>query len=270
MQITSHPLTLEECFRDFNTRFPKNDPRRLLLGEFTGASQNPTITRWLNGKNNPTGGNKWRSIAFFSQLGYTIPQFVNIRPLYQRAIKLFALGVMDARTLAIDGFGFQGATPTDKMYQAFEYDRSILEEREPALRQFINQHAEDLEVAKQLFDEQYGAAKLPIAIEVVAPILTVVPTEVVAPLTSKPMLPKAPEKTKPKLSHDTILQSAAHLVQGLKPLLELIVSDAFTAEERAVLRELAGRDDIFKLSNVFDQLCSERARSQSNKQETKR
>lgn len=269
MNLLTPTLTLEECFHDFKTRFPKNDPKRLLLGEFTGASQGRTIGRWLGGQLQPTGEYKWRSIAFFTLLGYTIPQFVNIRPLYQRAIQLFALGVMDAKKLATEGFGFQGVNATHKMYQAFERDRSTMPERETALRQYLKQHTEDLEAAKQLFDEQYGVIKLALP-EVAGTPEPSVPKILVQPVPVRltQSLP-ATAPVKPKLSHDILLGSAANLIQGLLPLLELIASDAFTAAERAQLRDSTGRDGVFKLSNVLEQLCGERARSQTTKQGAK-
>lgn len=266
-------LTLAECFRDFNERFPKTDQsgQRQLLGEFTGANQEQTINRWLSGKLQPGGEYKWRSIAFFSLLGYKIQLFEAAGYHYKRAIELLALDVITADKLAGEGFGFAGQEPKSRMYRVFENGETPLSPvRTVTLQNFIDQHVEDLTAAKQLFDEQYGAIKLA-AVEISSQPESVVVIPTAQPAAAvRPLRPTASAVVRPKLSHDTILTSAANFAQGLLPLLELIASDAFSAAERAELRERAGGDGIFKLSNILENLCGERARNQSIKQGVKR
>ncbi len=61
--------------------------------------------------------------------------------------------------------------------------------------------------------------------------------------------------------HDLLIDAAAGLVNTLLPLADLLLSDAYSAEDRSRLRERAGGDGIFKLANRLNRLCGEKARS---------
>ena len=57
-----------------------------------------------------------------------------------------------------------------------------------------------------------------------------------------------------------LLQTFADLVDVMLPLAKHLNSSNITSQERAKLRELTGKDGIFKLSNLLNRLCSETAR----------
>lgn len=260
-------VTLKQCFQHYNERFPRKDktPERLFLAQFAETAKEQTIQDWLREKSKPAGEYKWRAVAFFALLGYPIDAYVRVRPVIQRAIELLALDVVTAQTLVKKGFGFSSTNATSEMYVVLGTNRAMLPEREIALERFVAEHTGDLLAAKQLFDEQYGAIRLDVP-EITLqpkPVVGIQPEQPAAAV--RPLRPVVSAVVRPKLSHDTILNSAANLVQGLLPLLELIASDAFSAAERAQLRERAGGDGIFKLSNVLEDLCGERARNQSTK-----
>lgn len=59
---------------------------------------------------------------------------------------------------------------------------------------------------------------------------------------------------------DTLLVTAA-LLGALLPLARHLDSDDCTPQDRSKLRSLMGEDGMFELSNHFNRLCSERARS---------
>jgi hypothetical protein len=75
--------------------------------------------------------------------------------------------------------------------------------------------------------------------------------------------PQAPSRAPSALhavSPATVTVLAAHL-EAVLPLVRLLNSDACSAEDRSRLRSLIGNDEMFELSNVLNNLCSERARN---------
>jgi hypothetical protein len=59
--------------------------------------------------------------------------------------------------------------------------------------------------------------------------------------------------------HQQTIKETVKLMKKLIPLVKLIVSDEFTADERRQLRILLDYDGVFKLSNLINRLCSEKA-----------
>jgi hypothetical protein len=267
--MSPKPVTLKQCFRSYNERFPKsNGPTaRQFLGKFTEAAKEQTVQGWLTEKSMPLGEYKWRCIAFFALLGYPIEPYVRVRPIIQRAIELLALDVVPVQTLVSKGFCFESSNATGEMYVVIEKNRAMLPEREIALERFFAEYTEDLLIAKQLFSEAYGTAALetttsqaePTPPQAVTPSLE---QRKIARLDPKPAVPEG-EKTGTKLSRKALIQSTAYLILALEPNLELLASDTFSAAERATLRDLTGGDGIFKVSNYFEKLCSEQARKQT-------
>lgn len=56
------------------------------------------------------------------------------------------------------------------------------------------------------------------------------------------------------------LEVTGYLILAMLPLAEKIVSDDFSADDRRNLREMTGGDAVFRLSNVLEALCGEKAR----------
>ncbi|MFO0718988.1 MAG: hypothetical protein U0522_03105 [Candidatus Paceibacterota bacterium] len=82
---------------------------------------------------------------------------------------------------------------------------------------------------------------------------------------SHPVLPGTPvESASALLDHKAIVAMTANLILALHPLVSTVLSDDFTPEQRAELRQRTqhGRDSkLFELSNNLNRLCSERART---------
>jgi hypothetical protein len=70
----------------------------------------------------------------------------------------------------------------------------------------------------------------------------------------------APEMATEK--HKTLVILAG-MVKAALPLAELVLTDEFSADDRAELRKLCGGDGVFRLSNRLSNLCGETARNGS-------
>jgi hypothetical protein len=62
------------------------------------------------------------------------------------------------------------------------------------------------------------------------------------------------------LTKENIVQTFCHMMKALNPLAEAILSDRFTAGERREMRDMLGRNDLFRTSLVLDGLSSEDSR----------
>jgi len=67
-------------------------------------------------------------------------------------------------------------------------------------------------------------------------------------------------------NHQVILQSLKSIIEAATPLAELVLSDAFSQEERRALRESFEKDGLFVFSNTLSALCSARAREEAIKE----
>ncbi|MFC1656547.1 hypothetical protein ACFL14_01085 [Patescibacteria group bacterium] len=66
---------------------------------------------------------------------------------------------------------------------------------------------------------------------------------------------------------DAIIRATASNIQALDSLVGLVLSDSFTAEDRAKIRQLAGSDTVFRTSNSLNRLCGETARRKISQKE---
>jgi hypothetical protein len=62
--------------------------------------------------------------------------------------------------------------------------------------------------------------------------------------------------------HDAVIQATAAMLTSVYPLLQLVNSDQYSAEERADLRKKLGFFGAMQISTELNRLCSERARDQ--------
>ena len=58
-----------------------------------------------------------------------------------------------------------------------------------------------------------------------------------------------------------MINDIAALVLELLPKVELAVSDSFSPRDREKIRSRSGEDGVFRLSNILNRLCGERARA---------
>jgi hypothetical protein len=61
-------------------------------------------------------------------------------------------------------------------------------------------------------------------------------------------------------SKDATMQELAHLIDKIKPLVEKLLSDAFSAEDRRQFRRIVGVEKHFITVTMMNALCSETAR----------
>ena len=252
--MSSVILTLNECLAAFDQRFPikKGNTERELLAQFTKSDSKRTLQRWFDGSNLPVGGKKWSAVVFFQLLGYKVAEFEKNRPVYQRAIEMFTLDLATSEEVAT-AFQLTGVDPKNRMYRVFDGNYDIRPERLRSIIKFTNSQMEDIGIAKDLFLEVYGE------LMVSKPSLT---TALPAPekLTGVKIVTNVPSKK--QVVPDVMIDTLANLIRAMLPLAALVASDTFTASDRALLRERAHGDGVFRLSNILDQLCGERARTQ--------
>ena len=63
----------------------------------------------------------------------------------------------------------------------------------------------------------------------------------------------------PSIAREAIIESFGVSVKAMLPLARLLESSNFSPEERARVRDIAGRDGVVQLVNVMSRLCGERS-----------
>lgn len=273
MSLPRQILSLAECFRDYSERFPKkeNSKERGYLGEFIKADQSSTVRRWLTGEKLPTGERKWRAICFFEKIGYCVSERTALLPVYWCAIELFAFDIVSAEAIATGGFNITGIDPKDSLLKRIERNAKMTSKKACAVFDVESMYEEELGNAKRVFYEKYGDVMLSVLEVPSTQQKTPVPVVGLKAVPDDTSLEKQKNNLKPKitrvestqLSHQTVLLTLGHLINGIIPLAGMVASDTFSRDERAQLRALTGDDGIFRLSNLFEQLCGERARKQN-------
>jgi hypothetical protein len=89
-----------------------------------------------------------------------------------------------------------------------------------------------------------------------------------AELMSAPLPEAGPERIEPpsgapspaRSKGEHLITYAASMLKGVLPLVRQLNSEQSSAVDRSGLRDAVGNDDMFELSNILNDLCSERAR----------
>lgn len=216
--------SVQECLRHYVAN-PRDEKPGDALSSFTGAPFHPTVRRWINGTVTPHGDYLLAIMYFLEDRDYTVLELKGLNKSVKEVGWLIAHKVISIEE-AQQAIGYP---ETSGLRRVLFGRGGTSKARLKKLGNLARQHrqAEGLHLVKAV---------------------------------NSPPKAASGKANGQYLSHDRLLQILADVVKAGLPLAELIVSDAFTAEERKRFRCMVGGDGTFRFSNALNRLCGEKAR----------
>lgn len=224
---------------------------REILAEFAGISPD-TTQRWKTRVIKPAGESLIRVRHFLELCGYEVTEHENLDPVARELGRALAYGVASTEDIAeaLD------APMIHRRHRVHEYligRRRMMPER----REKAKVYNASLE-AKVRAAREAWLKKLPIVRKVRA----AKPEDMVAAALPVARGLLALSGADAHGEKKFVIEAAAHLVLGLIPLADYLLSESCSEEDRKKLHELAGADSVLKLTTRLRRLCSETARRQ--------
>ncbi len=216
--------TLQECLHHYGKTLPTGQKGiHESLAEFCDVSAD-TAYRWVRGKHPPLGENIFRCAVFLQSFGYDVNELRELSPAVCKAATMLARREVTAEALQ-EALGVSRKS----VLQILHGRRRMSKKVQRRLERFVAQAG--------------GKDKRPTHVR---------------------QEPKTVEREVASANgtggHDAIIDALANQTRALLPLVKLVLTDAFTPEERHRLRHLVGNDGVFHLKNELSRLCSEKAR----------
>lgn len=230
--------TVMQCFKHFIANLPKDNPilKRKIL-DFLGIKNWDTMKSWERGANAPVGEPELRLQHLLAFLGYEVAELEVLKPLIRAAAALVAFQVLSLEEIVtLMGVNRQG------VYGILKDGHGTSQAVEDRLATLVQQRGQELA------DKQAVLAALRASVKLTS--------------SNGEASSLAPARPAPATTGVSGVQVAdlAIYIRVMLPLAETLTSDRFTAADRARVRELAGADNVFTLSNLLAQLCGEQAR----------
>lgn len=239
--------TQAACLAHYASSTFSEDPR-MGLARFTGTTVHPTVHRWMRGTSVPIGENAIGARYYLELLGYEITE--NPRdPVLQEIGRMVAYDIATVEDLCKE-VGTVTDYGRDNMLGVLLGRISVSDERRAMLESFALSFRDIIDEKKREL-----IAQLPHRVPQAKSAEAIVQRPVPSPISAI----TAPPSGKLSMS---LVSSLAHLVQATIPLAEIVNSDKCSPEDRKKLRDLAGGDGVFRLANLLNRLCGEKARSQ--------
>lgn len=249
--MEKHHRTTEECFKHF-ARDAHNFERRKAVAKFAQVVMEPTVRKWFTDRFTASGEKLIKVRFFLDLLGYKVEEIENMDPVFQNLARLFAFDIISFDDV-VAICGYEGENARDQTMRVLTGKIGMYADRYQKVYSEVREMAELIEHHRKELLQKYAAYKLPETNGATGP-----SEGQPAPIAAA--LPHMSAAT-PRLSaHEQVIRSLAHQVEAMLPLADLLLSDQFSAKERARLRELTGSDGVFKLSNRLNALCGEKAR----------
>lgn len=257
--VTNQPLAA--CLKDFARRFEGRNyaAQRKRISEFVGCSHDSSVIYWLSGKYQPHGTSFWKTVVFFHLIGYRVEEFEQLRMEYQKAVILMGAGMVSPEELA-EVFGYESKQQVSQLLVVLRNNSQLSADKMTAIRTYVDDNASTVVEVKKQVQTDYRDVLLATQL-----------TEVV-PRAAPPEPAGQPEATPDVvagLSPEVTIAVLADLIKAALPLAQWLESDAATEDMRAQLRERSGRaaDGVFRLGNLLNRLCGERARQSLRQQQ---
>ena len=222
-------------FFEWVAKQPAREKSKLIkyLGTFCQVKQIKTVENWVNGQYTPNGTHLLKVTVFADLLKFELPWLLQLknRPVLFRLIQVIAFDLVTADAIS-------------KTLQYASRDHLFR-----VLRGHCGVSSSRLKQVQKILQENNFPAEVDRAIEIFSNQLPLT-TGKAEPLPIKPS----------SIASDvnvTLTVLSIHL-RSVQPLLELVASDGFSAEDRATLRRMV---DIFGIANLCGQLCGEDARN---------
>ncbi len=242
--------TFEECLSHYRKNGGDHSFKRML--DFSVSKNEGTLRRWFV-DSAPNGVYRIRLQQYLSDIGYKIKELQGASEEIRLACQLLSYDLATEDEIA-SGFGIpehrwsrlphmlvRGTMADDRLAKGRLY----------------------LAPLKTLLAEVHEGRILALS--------NTVPSTAQKPDATKaapaaPSVPAVPSSSAPPAhvikDHDAVIQATAAMLTSVYPLLQLVNSDQYTAEERKALREKLGFFGAMQISTELNRLCSERAREQ--------
>lgn len=221
--------TTQECLTHLGRQVPSSDVERGAfykpIADFTRRSHS-TVGRWFKGESAIEGESLLRLRYYLTKLGYQVSELEMLHPTIRELGRVIAEGKIEFEK-AVDLIGID----RDQLYRTVLRGVMPLDDR--------------LERIAELVKELGGGTSAGRSERVV----------------TREVASRKGDQANAGLSREDTILSLACLIKAATPLAQAIVSDAFSAEDRQRLRDLAGKDGVYRLSTIMNRLCSEAARS---------
>jgi len=215
-----------------------------LVAAFTGGKPT-TVTGWVN-KNNPPRGLMLNGLqVLLYVLGVESPEFLRVTQYGQYLARLMAFQLVSLEKAQ----EFIGAGYPQAVFETIRGERDPYDE-DVAIRPTIS-----LEELQQRFDGSLTAAEEKLRKRFENPETT--PGDIVRDAGG--VQQGTPAAMPTMLDHGGLVALIASRIGEVRPLAQYLL-DECSPEDRARVRELLGEEGVFDLSNLFNALCSERAR----------
>ena len=220
--------------------------KRHVLGLFVGVGDQ-TIRRWFKKELHPVGEGLIRLRFYLEFLGYEVEELELLDRRVRDIARIYAFGVITLQFILDETNFSAGSNGTSVLLSVFRGVRGISNSKYAQLVALTELYSGKL-AAKQAKTKKVLLGN---GTAVAKPVLVITPPAA---------LPPRLAAYQPQGSHLALIESLAGLVKAAIPLARELESDEFTAEDRALVRELAGGDGVHRLANMLFRICGERAR----------
>lgn len=232
----------ETCFKHLMSQKFKKDPFPS-FAEFIRCEPRRISYKWMNDFT-ALGDNLLRLRYLLELLGYNVTELSKLDPVVRDLGRLYAYDIAMLDDIA-EVLGYEAGGQTRKVLMG---QRNVTEGRKAQAKKFVEDFAE-------LTDSKRAELSM----------LRNLVIEEVSETTLSPAPASIRERSASKAvnAKEATIIAFAHGVQALIPLARLLMSDQFTAEDRKRMRDEAGGNGVFDLSNLMTGLCGEKARNRA-------
>lgn len=243
--------TLDECLRHMAST-PFDTDARDSLAKFAGVTVHPSAYRWLARRSDPVGEQLLRVRYYLEHIGYDVEELRGIDSAVADIGRMIAFRVLEVDDLVTElGYGGTMSSARSQTYRLLLGKSGQESEKMSKVRELAASFRDILD------EKRSGTPKIrPITGSGESSVDLERPKPVIE------FQAKAVRSQPTPSNSERMVVSLAHSVLAMIPLAEAMLSDGVSAEDRKRLRDLAGGDGVFRLSNLLNRLCSERARNE--------
>lgn len=247
-----------QCWKHFvDAEFDGN--KKAALAHFVGVKENGSAMRgWFTFKKGkpytfPVGENLIRLRFFLDHTGYQVSEVQKLEAPIRDCGRLLAFRIIEIQDI-IQALNFKVSNgDPSHVLTVLRGQNGFSAERLKKLKDFVEEFREFLPEKQQKVPSlRYRGQKNTFTTPMQKPI------QHTAPAREHKFASKAPNVTDKK----DLIEGFAMVVKGLVPFARYLLSEACTPEDRDKLRQLAGGDGVFHLSNALNRLCGEQARTE--------
>lgn len=250
--------TTAQCWKHFVEAEFDGD-KKIVLANFIGVKEEGSSFRaWFSFNKDaprtfPVGENLIRLRYFFEHIGYKVSEVQKLEDPIRDCGRLLAFNIVETEDIskALNLQSLRG--DPSYLWTVLRGQQRLSVERLKKLKAFVDEFKEFLPAQQQKIPKlRYRAGKDHPVPPAQKPVVQKAPTR------EKQFAIKAPETTDKK----DLIEGFAMVVKGLVPFARYLLSEACSPADRDKLRQLAGGDGVFHLSNALNRLCGEQARTE--------